>query len=325
MQHMNVAQITDDAVVDPVCGMSTESPESYIAYDYEETTFYFCSNHCLEKFKRSPDRFLSDEIDRSDGEVPETDTKKHTSYTCPMHPEVHREGPGDCPKCGMALEPKTVAEESDDNHEYLFMRKRFWISVILSLPVMVIAMRDLFGLGFLERTFGSVTLHWAEFVLATPVVLWGGRVFYVRAWKSIASWNLNMFTLIGLGTAVAYLYSVAALIFPDLFPASFRASDGTVAVYFEASAMIITLVLLGQLLEQKARSRTGSAIKALLGLAPKTARRIEEDGSEHDVPLDEIRMDDRLRVRPGEKVPVDGTVIDGNSSVQEADISTDEL
>ena len=183
---------------------------------------------------------------------------------------------------------------------------------------MIIAMRDFFGLGNLEQFFGSVFLHWAEFALATPVVLWAGWVFYVRAWKSVVSWNLNMFTLIGLGTAVAYLYSVVAVIIPDIFPAAFRVDDGTVGVYFEASAVIVTLVLLGQMLEQRARSRTGAAIKALLGLAPKTARRIEEDGTENDVPLDEIRVDDRLRVRPGEKVPVDGTVIEGKSNVDES-------
>jgi Cu+-exporting ATPase len=182
-------------------------------------------------------------------------------------------------------------------------------------------MRDFFGLEILEQRFGSELLHWTEFVLATPVVLWGGWTFYVRAWKSVVSWNLNMFTLIGMGTAVAYLYSVMALMFPDIFPASFRAEDGTVGVYFEASATIITLVLLGQMLEQKARSRTGAAIKTLLGLAPKTARRIGEDGTEDDVPLDEIKIGDRLRVRPGEKVPVDGKVTEGASNVDESMIT----
>jgi len=358
MQNTDKATKTADAVTDPVCGMNTDSPESYIPYEYDGTTFYFCSDGCLEKFKESPDRFTSDETDGTNGGHSEADTGKHgvytcpmhpeirqkgpgdcpkcgmalepdtpdigktrTEYTCPMHPEVVQDGPGECPKCGMALEPKTAADENEENQEYLFMRKRFWISVALSLPVMIIAMRDLFGLGMLEQTFGSAALHWTEFALATPVVLWGGWIFYVRAWKSVVSWNLNMFTLIGLGTAVAYLYSLVALLVPDLFPTSFRADDGTVAVYFEASAMIITLVLLGQMLEQKARSRTGAAIKSLLGLAPKTARRIEKDGTEHDVPLDAIRVDDQLRVRPGEKVPVDGTVIEGNSNVDESMIT----
>ena len=358
MQHTNEAIITEDAIIDPVCGMHTKSPESYIPHEHDGLTFYFCSERCLETFKASPDQILNNAAEKPDGGTSRENTGKHgvytcpmhpeirqegpgdcpqcgmalepeapgtggtrTEYTCPMHPEVVQDGPGDCPKCGMALEPKTAADETEDNHEYLFMRNRFWVSVALSLPVMIIAMRDLFGLGILEQTVGSITLHWAEFLLATPVVLWAGWTFYVRAWKSIVSWNLNMFTLIGLGTAVAYFYSVVALLFPDLFPVSFRASDGTVAVYFEASAMIITLVLLGQMLEQKARSRTGAAIKALLGLAPKTARRIEEDGTEQDVPLDDIRVDDRLRVRPGEKVPVDGMVIEGSSNVDESMIT----
>ncbi len=358
MQHARQIDSISDEVTDPVCGMHTESPEDYIPYDHDGTTIYFCSEHCLEKFKADPERFLSgaagDPADapadedaggaavytcpmhpeiRQEGPgdcpkcgmalEPETPGigETRTQYTCPMHPEVVQDGPGDCPKCGMALEPQTVAAEDEENGEYRFMRNRFWISLALSLPVMIIAMRDFFGLGALDRIVGSEILHWTEFALATPVVLWAGWVFYVRAYKSIATWNLNMFTLIGLGTAVAYIYSVVALIFPEIFPAAFRADDGTVAVYFEASAMIITLVLLGQMLEQRARSRTGSAIKALLGLAPKTARRIEEDGTEHDVPLDQIQVDDRLRVRPGEKVPVDGTVIEGSSNVDESMIT----
>uniref|UniRef100_UPI0035674371 heavy metal translocating P-type ATPase n=1 Tax=Desulfosarcina sp. TaxID=2027861 RepID=UPI0035674371 len=347
----------EEKVTDPVCGMSTKSPDEYIPHDHEGTTFYFCSDHCLEKFKAEPDGYLSSEAEskrraseavsakgavytcpmhpeirqNGPGDCPrcgmalEPDTpaiqSEKVQYTCPMHPEVVQDDPGECPKCGMSLEPKTMATDEEESHEYRFMRNRFWFSAALSLPVMIIAMRDFFGLGNLEQVFGSVFLHWAEFALATPVVLWAGWVFYVRAWKSVVSWNLNMFTLIGLGTAVAYVYSVVAVMFPDIFPGAFRADDGTVGVYFEASAVIVTLVLLGQMLEQRARSRTGAAIKALLGLAPKTARRIEEDGTEKDVPLDEIRVDDRLRVRPGEKVPVDGTVIEGKSNVDESMIT----
>ncbi|HSO21213.1 MAG TPA: copper-translocating P-type ATPase, partial [Desulfosarcina sp.] len=191
----------------------------------------------------------------------------------------------------------------------------------LTLPVVMIAMRDILGLGFLERVVGPQVLHWAEFVLATPVVLWCGRIFYVRAWKSVATWNLNMFTLIGLGTLVAYVYSVVALLLPQIFPASFRSAEGTVGVYFEAAAVIVTLVLLGQMLEQRARSRTGAAIKALLELAPNTARRIAEDGSEEDVPLEEVQVGDKLRVRPGEKIPLDGKVLDGASNVDESMIT----
>jgi Cu+-exporting ATPase len=249
------------------------------------------------------------------------DKGKKLSYTCPMHPEVVRDAPGDCPKCGMALEPRAVDLEDDDNREYLGMRNRFGVAAVLSLPLMLIAMRHMIGLGFIETWFDPQRLQWAELVMATPVVLWCGWVFFVRFWKSVVSWNLNMFTLIGLGTGVAYLYSVVAVGFPEIFPASFRSAEGAVGVYFEAAAVIVTLVLLGQMLELRARSRTGAAIKALLGLAPKTARRIDEDDTERDVPLDQVQVDDRLRVRPGEKIPVDGLVLEGSSSVDESMIT----
>ena len=250
-------------------------------------------------------------------ETPEAPGQK-TEWTCPMHPEIVRSEPGDCPKCGMALEPRTVSAEAEENQEYVYMRNRFWVSAVLSLPLVLIAMRDILGLGFIENVIDPKLLPWGEFILATPVVLWGGWVFYKRAWKSIVTWNLNMFTLVGLGTAVAYIYSVVAVFLPDIFPAAFRSEEGTVAVYFEAAAVIVTLVLLGQMLEQSARSRTGAAIKALLGLAPKTARRINADGSEEDVPLDSVQEGDKLRVRPGEKIPVDGMVLDGSSNVDES-------
>ena len=357
-------------VEDPVCGMSTESENEYIKYEYREETYYFCSKHCLNKFKDDPEKYIGNEsVTESETESAEAnasesdssvskkrDTGKvytcpmhpevrqnepgdcpkcgmaleadriessetKTEYTCPMHPEVVQDHPGDCPKCGMALESKTVKVEEDENQEYLYMRNRFIVSAVLTVPVFLIAMRDFFGLGFLEQTFEIKMLHLAEFALATPVVLWGGWTFYVRAWKSIVSWNLNMFSLIGMGTSVAYLYSVIAVLFPDIFPASFRSEEGSVGVYFESSAMIITLVLMGQMLEQKARSRTGVAIKALLGLAPKTAKRIDEDGKEQDVPLEEIEIGDRIRVRPGEKIPVDGEVLEGSSNVDESMIS----
>jgi Cu+-exporting ATPase len=349
---------------DLVCGMTTDSPETYIAYEHEGKTFYFCSDSCLKKFKTDPDRYLSPKKERAEkedqssdadtgdetvytcpmhsevrhkgpGDCPkcgmalemETPQKRKTStgYTCPMHPEVVQDSPGDCPKCGMALEPKTVAAEEEQNAEYLFMRNRFWASAVLTLPVMLIAMRDMLGLAFLEQVFGASVLHWMEFALATPVVLWGGSIFYVRAWKSIVSRNLNMFTLIGMGTTVAYAYSVVAVLFPNIFPDAFRAEDGTVGVYFEAAAVIVTLVLLGQMLEQRARSRTGAAIKALLELAPNTAIKIEEDGSEKEVPLEEVETGDRLRVRPGEKVPVDGEVMEGSSNVDESMITGEPL
>ena len=248
-------------------------------------------------------------------EAPVLPTK--VQYTCPMHPEIVQDEPGDCPKCGMALEPMTVTLDEEENPELISMTRRFWVSAVISIPLVILVMGDIVGLSF--EWLASPRAHsWIELVLATPVVLWGGWPFFVRGWQSVVTRNLNMFTLIGLGTGVAYLYSVVATLFPEIFPGSFRDTDGEVAIYFEAAAVIITLVLLGQVMELRARNRTGAAIKALLGLAPKTARRIEEDGSEADVPLEHVMVGDRLRVRPGEKIPVDGSVAEGNSAVDES-------
>ncbi len=235
-----------------------------------------------------------------------------------MHPEVIRDSPGTCPKCGMALEPRTAAGEEEENRELADMRRRFRVGVVLTAPLFVIAMGEYIPGRPLDRLLPGRALAWLELLLATPVVLWGGWPFFVRGFRSIVNKSLNMFTLIGLGVAVAYAYSLVAALFPGMFPPSFRDASGMVAVYFEAAGVIVTLVLLGQVLELKARSRTGAAIKALLGLAPRTARRIGEDGAEEDVSLDRIRPGDRLRVRPGEKVPVDGVVLDGRSSVDES-------
>ncbi len=243
-------------------------------------------------------------------------------YTCPMHPEIVRDAPGSCPICGMALEPRTVSVEEEKNPELASMTRRFWVSVVLTIPILVVAMADIVpGLSVLRQFASPRAWQWLEFILATPVVLWGGWPFFVRGWRSLVTRNLNMFTLIGLGTGMAYGFSVAGVLFPGAFPAAFRGENGEVAVYFEAAAAITTLVLLGQVMELRARSRTGAAIKALLGLAPKTARLIREDGSELDVPLDEVKPGDRLRVRPGEKIPVDGLVLEGASSVDESMIS----
>jgi Cu+-exporting ATPase len=245
-----------------------------------------------------------------------------TEYTCPMHPEIVRDEPGSCPICGMALEPRTITAEEEKNPELVNMTRRFWISTALTIPVLLVAMSDFApSISPLMRWAPLRAWQWFEWIVATPVVLWGGWPFFVRGWRSLVTRNLNMFTLIGLGVGVAYGYSVIAALLPGIFPASFRGEGGEVAVYFEAAAAITTLVLLGQVMELRARSQTGAAIKALLGLAPKTARLIREDGSELDVPLDQVSPGDRLRVRPGEKVPVDGVVLEGSSSVDESMIS----
>jgi P-type Cu+ transporter len=247
-----------------------------------------------------------------------TGPKQKIEYTCPMHPQIVRDAPGSCPICGMALEPRTVTLEEEKNPELVDMSRRFWVSVGLSIPLLVIAMSEVLPGNLIERAISMRTIGWIQLALATPVVLWGGWPFFVRAWQSIVNRSLNMFTLIGLGVAVAYVYSLIAALAPQIFPASFRDATGNVPVYFEAAAVITTLVLLGQVLELKARSATSTAIKSLLGLAPKTARRVTEDDREHDVSLDQVQVGDRLRVRPGDRVPVDGLIIEGASSIDES-------
>jgi len=305
---------------DPVCGMSTDDPEAFTRYTHEGRDYYFCSEHCLDRFKKNPDEFIEKKAASPAEEKKPSPTGQ---YTCPMHPEIVRDGPGSCPKCGMALEPRTISlEEEEKNPEYDYMRKRFIFGAVLTVPLVIIAMRHMLPGGhFIEELATPRTLGWLELILATPVVLWAGWVFYVRAVQSVINKSLNMFTLIGLGVSVAYIYSLIAVLFPWIFPAAMRGPGGAVDVYFEAAAVIVTLILLGQVLELKARSQTGAAIKALLGLAPKTARKINENGSETDIPLEHVHVDDRLRIRPGEKVPVDGTVVDGTSSVDESMIS----
>ncbi|MDR5868079.1 copper-transporting P-type ATPase [Halomonas koreensis] len=244
-----------------------------------------------------------------------------TEWTCPMHPEVVRDEPGDCPKCGMALEPRQVTAEEEQNPELVDMTRRFWVGVALTVPVVVLAMGGMVPGVDMDALMPHGIRVWLELALATPVVLWSGWPFFVRGYRSLKGWNLNMFTLIALGVGVAYLYSVIATLFPQLFPPSFRHASGQVGVYFEAAAVIVTLVLVGQVMELRARTQTNAAIKALLGLAPRTARRIGDDGNEEDVPLERVQIGDRLRVRPGEKVPVDGVVVEGNSSVDESMIT----
>jgi P-type Cu+ transporter len=323
----------NDRALDPVCGMTVNPETAAGSFEFEGKKYYFCSRHCVEKFRANPQSFLSPPtpaplqpvtigIRRHD--KPSSASTDSREYTCPMHPEVRQVGPGSCPICGMALEPRTISVEEVENPELVDMTRRFWVSVVLSLPVFLIGMNDLLPGRPLERIASMDALGWIQFVLATPVVLWGGWPFFVRAWQSIVNVSLNMFTLIGLGVAVAYIYSVIAKLFPDVFPDSFK-EHGVVPVYFEAAAVITTLVLLGQVLELKARSRTGAAIRALLALAPKTARRVRADGADEDVPLDQVRAGDLLRVRPGEKVPTDGIVVEGASSVDESMVTGESI
>ena len=273
----------------------------------------------MAKFKADPDRYL-----RPPEAAPPASAKPGTrqaEFTCPMHPEVRQIGPGTCPKCGMALEPLVISAEEDDNPELKSMTRRFWIGLALTIPVLLATMADLIPGRPLAQMASARVWTWFELIVATPVILWGGWPFFVRGWQSLVNRSLNMFTLIALGVGVAYAYSLVAAILPGIFPASFRNEAGSVAVYFEAAAAIVTLVLLGQVLELRARSQTGTAIKALLGLAPMTARLIRDDGSEADVPLDQVQAGDMLRVRPGEKIPVDGVVLEGRSNIDESMIS----
>ena len=301
--------------IDPVCGMTVDPAKAAGSFEYQGKTYYFCSSHCLHRFREDPERFIAKPESPPPAKV---ETKPGQKYTCPMHPEIVRDGPGSCPICGMALEPVTVSLEDEENPELVDMTRRFWVCLVLTIPVFAIGMSDLIPGQPLQHRVSPSVLGWLQLVLATPVVLWGGWPFFVRAWQSILNRSLNMFTLIGLGVGVAYVFSLIAVVAPQLFPASFRGHGGAVPVYFEAAAVITTLVLLGQVLELRARSQTGNAIKALLGLAPRTARRLGHGGREEDIPLDDVHVGDRLRVRPGEKVPVDGVILEGSSAVDES-------
>ncbi len=302
-----------DAPKDPVCGMTVD-PDGPHQLAHDGDTFHFCSARCREKFEDDPDRYLN-----PDEAPPEEDAPPGTIYTCPMHPEVEQEGPGDCPKCGMALEPKTATvEDTGENPELRDMTRRLWVAAGLAVPVVLIAMGDMLPGQPVSSLLPGRVRPFVEMALAAPVVLWAAWPFFVRAWRSVVNLSPNMFTLIGLGVSVAFVYSVVATVAPGLFPASFRGEGGHVAVYFEAAAVIVALVLVGQVLELRARSQTGQAIQRLLGMAAKSARRIDEDGTEGDVPLDQVQPGDRLRVRPGEKVPVDAVVLEGRSHVDES-------
>src|SRR5881396_1144273 len=297
-------------VRDPVCGMTVDPATSKHRFDYRGETFHFCSAGCRTKFAADPVAYL-EKHSRPKAAVPEG-----TIYTCPMHPEIRQVGPGSCPICGMALEPEVASLDAPPNPELADMTRRFWIGLALALPAVVLEMGGHLagGHGFLDPTLSN----WIQFAFATPVVLWAGWPFFVRGWQSLVTRHLNMFTLIAVGTGVAYVYSVVGTIAPGIFPATFRGHGGAVAVYFESAAVITVLVLLGQVLELRAREATSGAIKALLQLAPKTARRIGDDGADHEVEIDTLAVGDHLRVRPGEKVPVDGVILEGRSSLDES-------
>ncbi len=346
-----------NAHIDPVCGMTVNPEKAAGSFEHHGKTYYFCSEHCLHKFRANPEAFLSPSLKSAPKPEPKaeeglnytcpmdpeivrdkpgacpkcgmaleptmpTAPRTRIEYTCPMHPEIVRDEPGSCPICGMALEPRTVTLEEEANPELKDMTRRFWISAALSLPVLVLAMSEMIPGQPVQHALSMKVVNWIQFALATPVVLWGGWPFFERGWASIINRSPNMFTLIAIGTGAAYVFSVIALFFPNIFPDSFRGHGGEVAVYFEAAAVITTLVLLGQVLELRARSQTSSAIKMLLGLAPKTARVIKgygrADTSEEDIPLDQVHPGDQLRVRPGERVPVDGVIVEGRSSVDES-------
>jgi len=309
----------EQAVIDPVCGMTVDPHRTKHRAQYGGRTYYFCSEGCRNKFSATPERYLGV---RSNEPVP-TPVPEGTIYTCPMHPEIRQIGPGSCPICGMALEPLLATTGTGPNPELADMTRRFWTGLVLTLPVALLEMgRHVLGL---DQIIEQQTSNWVQLVLATPVVLWCGWPLLLRGWHSVARRQLNMFTLIALGIGVAWLYSIIATIKPDIFPSDFRAHDGGVAVYFEAAAVITVLVLLGQVLELRARERTSGAIRALLDLAPRTARRLRTDGADEEVTLDHIVIGDRMRVRPGEKIPVDGEVIEGRASVDESMVTGESM
>ena len=318
-RHHHHEPATDAGEVkDPVCGMMVDPHTTPHRAQHAGKPYYFCSSGCQSKFMAEPTRYVEPAAARKVEPVPEG-----TIYTCPMHPQIRQVGPGSCPICGMALEPVLATAETGPSHELADMTRRFWIGLVLSLPVVVLEMGG--HLTGMDHYIGRQASNWIQMLLATPVVLWAGWPFFVRGWQSLVSRNLNMFTLIAMGTGVAWVYSMVATLAPSMFPAAFRGDDGSVAVYFEAASVITVLVLLGQVLELRARESTSGAIRALLDLAPKTARRIMSDGTEQEIQLDTVQVGDRLRVRPGEKVPIDGIVIEGRSAVDESMVTGESM
>ena len=316
---MNATREEGGTVRDPVCGMMIDPAKSADRAEHNGRTFYFCSKGCAAKFRANPGQYVAEPV----GEPVAPPAAPGTLWTCPMHPEIVRDGPGSCPICGMALEPKTVSLDEQENPELADMTRRFRAGVVLSVPLLALAMGSM--LPALHHLIAARARQWIEFALAAPVVLWGGWPFFVRGWQSVVNRSLNMFTLIAMGVGAAFAFSVAAVLAPGLFPDAMREAGGTVPVYFEAAAVITTLVLLGQVLELRARSRTSSAIRALLRLAPATARRVRADGTDEDIPLSHVHVGDHLRVRPGEKLPVDGSVLEGHSAVDESMLTGESL
>ncbi|MFV0299074.1 MAG: HAD-IC family P-type ATPase, partial [Hyphomicrobiaceae bacterium] len=307
----------EQGVKDPVCGMTVDPQTARHRHAHAGHDYFFCSARCREKFMGDPEGYLGG-AKKAQEPVPEG-----AIYTCPMHPEIRQEGPGSCPICGMALEPEMVTADGGPNPELVDFKRRLWFGLVLALPVFVLEMGShLFGF---DSWLGHQTSNWIQLVLATPVVLWSGWPFFERGWASFRTMHLNMFTLIAIGTGVAWVYSIVATLFPGVFPASMRAVDGAVPVYFEAAAVITVLVLVGQVLELRAREQTSGAIKALLDLSPKMARRITSDGGDEDVPLEEVAAGDSLRVRPGERVPVDGEIVEGRSALDESMVTGESM
>lgn len=309
--------MSKQAVIDPVCGMKVDPHTTEHRSQHAGKPWYFCSDRCQTKFDENPEKYLSDSPQQAEP------VAAGSIYTCPMHPEVRQEGPGDCPICGMGLEPEQITLNDGPSEELVDMTRRFWVGLILALPVFLLEMGGHFT--GLEHMILPQTSNWIQLALATPVVAWCGWPFFVRGWKSVLSRNLNMFTLIAIGTGVALVYSLVATLIPQVFPEAFRQADGSVAVYFEAAAVIVVLVLLGQILELRAREKTSGAIRALLDLAPATARKLADNGDESDVPLEQVKVGDRLRVRPGDKVPLDGEVLEGRSNVDESMVTGEPL
>jgi Cu+-exporting ATPase len=313
------ATIAGESFLDPVCGMTVSPAKAAGHHEHEGATYYFCGKGCLERFRADPEKYLEPDLPME----PPAPAAAGVDWTCPMHPEIVRKQPGSCPVCGMALEPRALTLETlhEENPELRDMSRRFVWSAALTAPILALMVSEMLPEKPLQRLLGPAAV-WIQFLLATPVVLWGGYPFFERGYRSLVNKSLNMFTLIALGTGAAYGYSVAATLFPGLFPDSFRDHHtGAIAVYFEPAAVIVTLVLLGQVLELRARGETSSALRELLSLAPKTARRVRPDGSEEDVPLASVVVSDRLRVRPGERVPVDGVVEEGESAVDESTLT----